>query len=126
MTCKYFQQHYVCRLLLFQFIFWAVCGQGLHLWEHSGSRSYFYSHSKIQRLHHSHANNLTSSSKTHDSEHCLVCSFYQSLQHTFWVSDTLLTERNRIFETTNVFRENRLSVFDGITGLFLRGPPFIS
>ncbi|MDR1494256.1 MAG: hypothetical protein LBT05_16290, partial [Planctomycetaceae bacterium] len=91
MTCKYFQQHLFCRLLLLQFIFWAVCGRGLHLWEHSDS--HFHVHSEIQQNDiDSHADHFVSSSKTHDSEHCSICSFYQSLQHTLFVPHTLLNE----------------------------------
>ncbi|MDR1384263.1 MAG: hypothetical protein LBJ67_10560 [Planctomycetaceae bacterium] len=121
MTRKYFQQHRVCQLLLLQFIFWAVCGQGLHLWGHSD----YHSHSEVrQNSLDSHADHLLSSSETHDSEHCSVCSFYQSLQNTFFVLDAILNET--ALSEHQAFSENRLSVFDGIAGLFLRGPPSLS
>lgn len=117
MSRKHFQKHSFCLFLLLQFIFWAVCGQGLHLWEHSYSLN-------IQQIHlDSHGDHSKSCVETHESEYCSICSFYQSLQHTLFVPDMLLNETLLLGRRT--FSENRLFVFDGIAGLFLRGPPSI-
>ncbi|MDR1384221.1 MAG: hypothetical protein LBJ67_10320 [Planctomycetaceae bacterium] len=115
MSHKRFQKNYVCQLLLLSFIFWAVCGQGLHLWK----LSHFHSVNILQ-------NNIVAqiavSSETHDGEHCSICLFYQLLQHSFFVPNALLNEI--VLLKQQLFSEDRFSVGDGVAGLFLRGPPF--
>ncbi|MDR1491890.1 MAG: hypothetical protein LBT05_04110 [Planctomycetaceae bacterium] len=114
MTHKRFQKISICRLLSLQFIFWAVCGQGLHFGEHSHSVSFLQNNIA----------QIASSSETYDVEHCSICSFYQSLQYTLFVPDMLLNEI--AFLKQSMYLENRFYVFEGAAGLFLRGPPLLS
>jgi len=119
---KNFSQIIMTRLLLLQFCFWAVSGQGLHF---CGNFSYFeptnaHVCSDFQHSEHEHDNSY---SATHDDEHCSICSFYQSLQHTAFAHESLLSES--VFHEQQALPAIGLPFAIVLAGHFLRGPPSI-
>jgi hypothetical protein len=139
---KHSQQNVFYWLFLLQFIFGAVVGQCLHLQEHD---DYFHSFSKsVSRrcrfagLHfweHSYSQNANilqhnfpvisacpENFASHDSGHCAVCSFYQSLQITFLGNDLLSGE----YIVCRQFPHTAICLPDSfvLADRFLRAPPF--